>query len=42
MDVKAVLIGILAIAVAVLGYLYWDSQRARVDIRLPGVTIKGN
>lgn len=42
MDVKAVLIGALAIAVAVLGYLYWDSQRSRVDIRLPGVTIKGN
>lgn len=41
MELKNVIIGVLAIAVAILGYLYWDSQRTRVDIRLPGVTIKG-
>ena len=41
MDVKTAIIGVLAVAVAVLGYLYWDSQRTKVDIRLPGVTIKG-
>lgn len=42
MDVKAFLIGGLVIAVAVLGYMVWDGQRSKVDIRLPGVTIKGS
>lgn len=41
MNAKNALIGLLALAVVVLGYLYWDSQRTKVDIRLPGVTIKG-
>jgi len=40
MDTKTALIGILAVAVVVLGYLYWDSQRTKVDIQLPGVSIK--
>lgn len=41
MDSKNTLIGILVLTVGVLGYLYWDSQRTKIDIRLPGVTIKG-
>lgn len=41
MDGKSVLIGVLAVALAVVGYLYWDSQRSRIEIRAPGVTIKG-
>ncbi len=40
MDTKTLLIGILAVAVAVLGYLYWDSQQTTVDIRVPGVSIQ--
>ena len=40
MDSKTALIGILVIAVGVLGYLYWDSQQTKVDIRVPGVSIQ--
>lgn len=40
MDGRSALIGVLVIAVAVLGYLYWDSQRTQVDIRVPGVSIQ--
>ncbi|MGE8941756.1 hypothetical protein ACO2I3_07585 [Leptospira interrogans] len=40
MDSKTVLIGILGVAVIVLGYLYWDSQQTTVDIRVPGVSIQ--
>jgi hypothetical protein len=39
-DSRNVIIAVLAVAVAVLGYLYWDSQRNRVEIRLPGVSIE--
>lgn len=42
MDSKNMVIVVLAVAVAVLGYLYWDSQRAGVDINVPGVRIKAN
>jgi hypothetical protein len=42
MTAKNVMIAALAVAVAVLGYLYWDSQRTAVDINLPGVRIKAN
>ncbi len=42
MNSKSLMIAVLAVAVAVLGYLYWDSQRSTVDIRVPGVTIKSN
>jgi len=35
------LIGALIIAVAVLGYLYWDSQNNTI-VKVPGVTIKKN
>ncbi len=41
MDGKTMLIGVLAIAVAVLGYLYYDAQQAKVKIDLPGVKIEG-
>lgn len=41
MDAKSLMIAVLAVAVAVLGYLYWDSQRTTVDINLPGVRIQG-
>jgi hypothetical protein len=42
MTAKNLMIAVLAIGVAVLGYLYWDSQRNSVDINLPGVRIKAN
>jgi len=41
MNAKNTLIALLLLAVLALGYLYWDSQQAAVDIRLPGVSIKG-
>lgn len=41
MDAKSLMIVVLAVAVAVLGYLYWDSQHTTVDINLPGVRIQG-
>jgi predicted negative regulator of RcsB-dependent stress response len=41
MDGRSILIGALLIAVAIVGYLYWDSQQNTV-VKLPGVTIKKN
>jgi hypothetical protein len=41
MDAKSVLIGVLALATAVLGYLYYDCQQTKVKIDLPGVRIEG-
>lgn len=38
-DTKTVLIVILAAAVAVLGFLYWDSQQTRLTIDVPGVKL---
>ncbi len=40
MDAKTLLIIILAIAVAVLGYLYYESQQNVVRVDLPGVKIE--
>lgn len=40
MDVKSLLIGGLIVAVAIVGYLYWDKQRNTVEIKLPSVTIQ--
>jgi hypothetical protein len=40
MEAKSVMIGVLAVAVVFLGYLYWDSQRSQVEINVPGVSIK--
>ena len=39
-DPKNILIALLVVAVAVLGYLYYDSQKNRVSINLPGVKIE--
>jgi hypothetical protein len=39
-DIKSLVIGALLVAVAVLGYLYWERQRNTVEIRLPSVTIE--
>lgn len=42
MDTKSLIIGALAVAVAVLGYLYYqETQEPSVKIDLPGVTIEG-
>jgi hypothetical protein len=41
MDTRSMLIGILVVAVAVVGYLYWDSQHNTV-LKVPGVEIKKN
>lgn len=41
MDIKSFLIGALLVAVATLGYLYYDSQQTTVKIDLPGVKIDG-
>lgn len=40
MDLKTLLIVVLAIAVAVLGYLYYESQQTSVRVDLPGVKIE--
>lgn len=40
MEAKSLMIGVLAVAVIVLGYLYWDSQQSKVEINVPGVSIK--
>lgn len=42
MDMKSLLIGALVVAVAVLGYLYYDSQQTKVKVDLGGVKIEGN
>lgn len=39
-DMKAIAIGALLIAVAVLGYMLWDRQRNTVEIKLPSVSIE--
>jgi hypothetical protein len=39
-DMISFMIGALLVAVAVLGYLYWDRQRNTVEIKLPNVTIE--
>lgn len=41
MNGKSFLIGGLVVAVAVLGYLYWDSQHNTI-FKAPGVEIKKN
>ena len=41
MDTKSLTIGALAVAVAVLGYFYYEDQRTSVKIDLPGVKIEG-
>lgn len=41
MDAKSLLIGALSVAVAVLGYMYYDAQRTKVKVDLPGIKIEG-
>jgi hypothetical protein len=41
MDIKSLLIGVLSVAVVVLGYLYYDSQQTKVRVDLPGIKIEG-
>jgi len=41
MDLKSMIIGALVIAVAVLGYLYYEAEQTKVKIDLPGVKIEG-
>jgi hypothetical protein len=40
MDAKSLLIILLVIGVAVLGYLYYDSQQNHVRVDLPGIKIE--
>lgn len=40
MDPKNLVIIVLAIAVAVLGYLYYESQQQRVVVDLPNLKIE--
>lgn len=42
MDTKSLLIGILAVAVVVLGYLVWDANQTKVKVDLPGIKIEGH
>jgi hypothetical protein len=35
-DPRNILIAVLVIAVAVLGYLYYESQQHRISVNLPG------
>jgi hypothetical protein len=41
MYIKSLLIGVLSVAVVVLGYLYYDSQQTKVRVDLPGIKIEG-
>lgn len=41
MDIRSVIIGVLAGTVIVLGYLLWDSQQTKVKVDLPGIKIEG-
>lgn len=41
MDIRSIIIGVLAGTVIVLGYLLWDSQQTKVKVDLPGIKIEG-
>lgn len=40
MDVKSLLIIVLLVAVAGLGYKYYESQQSGISIKAPGVDIE--
>lgn len=40
LDLKSFLVGALTVAVAALGYLYWDRQRNTLEIKLPSISIE--
>ncbi|WP_290981097.1 hypothetical protein [Hyphomicrobium sp.] len=41
MDIKSAIIGVLFVAVVVLGYLLWDANQTKVRVDLPGIKIEG-
>ena len=41
MDSRSLIIGALVAAVAIVGYLYWDTQHNTL-IKAPGIEIKKN
>lgn len=42
MDTRSMIIGALIVAIAALGYFYYDSQRSQVRINSDGVKIQAN
>jgi hypothetical protein len=40
LDLKSFLVGALAVAIAALGYLYWDRQRNTLEIKLSSISIE--
>ncbi len=41
MDIKSLVIGVLSVAVVVLGYLLWDANQTKIKVVLPGIKIEG-
>lgn len=41
MDIRSIIIGVLAGTVIVLGYLLWEAQQTKVKVDLPGIKIEG-
>ena len=41
MDPKSLMIGVLLVGVAVLGYMLYDANRTKVKVDLPGIKIEG-
>ena len=41
MDSKSLIIGVLVVVIAVLGYLLWDANQTKVKVDLPGIKIEG-
>jgi hypothetical protein len=41
MDTKSLIIGVLSVAVVVLGYLLWDANQTKVKVDLPGFKLEG-
>ncbi|HEY8128579.1 MAG TPA: hypothetical protein VIF39_07695 [Hyphomicrobium sp.] len=41
LDIKSVIIGVLSVAVVLLGYLLWDANQTKVRVDLPGIKIEG-
>lgn len=39
MDAKALLIFVLLVAVAILGYVFYESQQSGITVKAPGVSI---
>jgi predicted negative regulator of RcsB-dependent stress response len=39
-DAKTIIIALLLVAVAVIGYLYYDSQQTSVKIDVPGFKLE--